>query len=181
MLNSTLDFSILSYASERTPAKTPEALKEEVKVVNRELASMKKEWLEERRHLLGSNAVLKDAANRLNLRVHEAEQKERRHEKARTGVLDVWLFLLSWNASLILSNSQELDEAKRTIAELEEDLKAERACLRVLTVEQTQAEREKENVLLQLRRTESDMEDVNLQLQRIKRNNNELEGELRGA
>lgn len=35
--------------------------------------------------------------------------------------------------------------------------------------------------MLQLRRTESDMEDVKLQLQRVKRNNNDLEGELRGA
>ena len=53
--------------------------------------------------------------------------------------------------------------------------------MRVLTVEETQIEREKENVLLQLRRTESDMEDVKLKLQRVKRKNNELEGELRGA
>jgi septal ring factor EnvC (AmiA/AmiB activator) len=83
--------------------------------------------------------------------------------------------------SLILSNSQELDEAKQAIADLEENLKAERARLRVLSVEQTHAEREKENVMLQLRRTESDMEDVKLQLQRVKRNNNDLEGELRGA
>jgi hypothetical protein len=74
-----------------------------------------------------------------------------------------------------------LEEAKQTIEEMEEDLKAERSRLRVLTVEQTRAEREKENVLLQLRRTECDMEDVKLQLQRVKRNNNELEGELRGA
>jgi myosin protein heavy chain len=184
-LNSTLDFSNLSYASERTPAKTSESLKEELQAVNRELTSMKKTWQEERRQLLGDNAVLKDAANRLNLQMQDvkerAEQKERRHEKARTGVLDVWRFLSLWNASLIRSNSQELDEAKRTVTELEEDLKAERVRLRVLTVEQTHAEREKENVLLQLRRTESDMEDVKLQLQRIRRNNNELEGELRGA
>jgi myosin protein heavy chain len=83
--------------------------------------------------------------------------------------------------SLIRLNSQELDEAKRAIADLEVDLKAERARLRVLTVEQTHAEREKENVLLQMRRTESDMEDVKLQLQRVKRNNNDLEGELRGV
>lgn len=83
--------------------------------------------------------------------------------------------------SLIGSNSQELDQAKRTIADLEEDLKSERTRLRVLTVEQTHIEREKEDVLLQLRRTESDMEDVKLQLQRVKRNNNDLEGDLRGA
>ena len=98
MNNSTIDFSILSYASESTRAKTPESVKEEVKVVNRELALMKKEWHEERRQLLGDNAVLKDAANRLNLQMQDAQerakQKERRHEKARNGVLDVW-FLFS--------------------------------------------------------------------------------------
>jgi septal ring factor EnvC (AmiA/AmiB activator) len=92
-------------------------------------------------------------------------------------------FLLAGMLLLIcgLSNSQELDQAKQTIADLEEDLKAERGRLRDLMVEQTHAEREKENVLLQLRRTESDMEDVRLQLQRVKRNNNVLEDELRGA
>lgn len=91
-----MDFSILSYASESTPAKTPEALKEEVKAVNRELTSMKKEWHEERRRLLGDNAVLKDAANRLNLQMQDtkeqAELKERRHEKARNGVIEVRSF-----------------------------------------------------------------------------------------
>ena len=63
---------------------------------------------------------------------------------------------------------------------MEDDLKAERARLRDLTVEQGRAEREKENVLLQLRRTESDMEDVKHQLQRVKRDKDDLEGELRG-
>jgi myosin protein heavy chain len=183
--NSTIDFSILSYASESTPAKTPESVKEEVKAVNRELASIKKEWDEERRRLLGDNAVLKDVTNRLNLRMQDAkeqaEQKERRHEKARNGVLDVWFFNLFVECFSDSSNLQELDEAKQTIADLEEELKAERSRLRVLTVEETRIEREKENILLQLRRTESDMEDVKLQLQRVKRNNNELEGELRGA
>jgi len=57
---------------------------------------MKKKWQEERRQLLGDNAVLKDAANRLNLQIQDvkerAEQKERKHEKVRTGVLEVWYF-----------------------------------------------------------------------------------------
>ena len=65
-------------------------------MVNRELTLMKKEWHEERRKLLGDNAVLKDAATRLNLQMQDAkqqaEQKERRHEKARNSALDVWLF-----------------------------------------------------------------------------------------
>lgn len=95
-MNSTVDFSILSYASESTPAKTSESLKAEVKVVNRELALMKKEWHEERRRLLGDNAVLKDAASRLNHQMQDAkeqaEQNELQHEKARNGVLDVWFF-----------------------------------------------------------------------------------------
>jgi predicted nucleic acid-binding Zn-ribbon protein len=85
---------MLSYASESTPAKTSENLKDELQAVNRELASMKKRWQEERRQLLGDNAVLKDAADRLNHKIQDAreqaEQKERKHEKARTGVLGVW-------------------------------------------------------------------------------------------
>jgi predicted nucleic acid-binding Zn-ribbon protein len=91
--NSTVDISILSYASESTPARTSESLKDELQAVNRELTSMKKRWQEERRQLLGDNAVLKDAANRLNLQIQDvkerAEQKERKYEKARTGVLGV--------------------------------------------------------------------------------------------
>jgi hypothetical protein len=103
-------------------------------------------------------------------------------KRRRSRCMDSFPFLGYFFFLLIVSsNLQELDQAKQAIADLEEDLKAERACLRDLTVEQTRAEREKENVLLQLRRTESDMEDVKLQLQRIKRNNNVLEDELRGA
>lgn len=41
------------------------------------------------------------------------------------------------------------------MAELEAELKAERSRLRALTAEQTKAQREKEAVLLDLRRTES--------------------------
>jgi myosin protein heavy chain len=86
---------MLSYASESTPAKTSETLKDELRAVNRELASMRKQWQEERRQLLGDNAVLKDAANRLNLQIQDvrerAERKDRTHEKTKTGVLGVWL------------------------------------------------------------------------------------------
>lgn len=85
---------MLSYASGSTPAKTSESLKDELQGVNRELASMKKKWQEERRQLLGDNAVLKDAANRLNLQIQDvkerAEEKERRQARAKTDVLDVW-------------------------------------------------------------------------------------------
>jgi hypothetical protein len=91
--HSTLDFSVLSHASESTPVKTSESLQDELQAVNRELGSMKRKWQEERQQLLGDNAVLKDAANRLNLEVQDvkerAEKKERKHEKARNGVLGV--------------------------------------------------------------------------------------------
>lgn len=60
---------------------------------------MKKRWDEERSRLLGDNAVLKDVANRLNLQMQDnkeqAEQKERRQEKARNGVIEVWFFSFS--------------------------------------------------------------------------------------
>ena len=91
--HSTLDVSMLSYASESTPVKTSDAVKDDLRAVNRELTSMKKQWQEERRQLLGDNAVLKDAADRLNLQMRDAraraEHKERTHEKTRAGVLDV--------------------------------------------------------------------------------------------
>ncbi|KAI0057426.1 hypothetical protein BV25DRAFT_1892643 [Artomyces pyxidatus] len=150
---SSLDFSSASLLSEppTPPSKTSEALKAELQSVNQQLTLMKKQWQEEKRQLLGDKAVLQDAANRLNLQV----------QSVRSGV------------------QGDLDQAKQVISDLEEELRTERTRLRVLATEQNKAERDKENVLLQLRRTESDMDDVKRQLQSIKRSNNELEDELR--
>lgn len=50
---------------------------------------------------------------------------------------------------------KELDRAKEVIADLEADLKSERTRLRVLATEQDRVQREKDNILLQLQRTES--------------------------
>jgi len=50
-INSTLDFSMLSRASGSTPVKTSGALKDELRAVNRELTSMKKQLQVERRQL----------------------------------------------------------------------------------------------------------------------------------
>ena len=55
----------------------------------------------------------------------------------------------------MLNAIQELSRAKRTVDELEAELREERARLRELTTEQSKAERQKEKVVLQLRRTES--------------------------
>jgi uncharacterized coiled-coil DUF342 family protein len=95
---------------------------------------------------------------------------------------------------------QELDMAKQSIATLESELKAERSKLRSLLTEQDRFERERENVLAKLRRTESvsdllllqyrndgthftgsqDMDDVKSGLHRVKQDNHKLEAELRG-
>ena len=86
---------------------------------------------------------------------------------------------------------------KQTMEQLEAELKAERSRLRALTTDQTRAQREKEAVLMNLRRTESvsvghthtagssdmvsnqDMSDVRQQLQQMKQENHDLERELR--
>ena len=91
--------------------------------------------------------------------------------------------------------------AKQSIATLESELKAERSKLRSLLTEQDRFERERENVLAKLRRTESvsdlllfqcrndethltgsqDMDDVKSGLHRVKQDNHKLEAELRGT
>nr|VWP02273.1 Lid2 complex component lid2 [Ganoderma boninense] len=150
------------------PSRTSEALRSEIREVNAQLDDMKHTWEVERKKLLGENAVLQDAATRLNAEMRDAKDEirkyasaERAGERARAGIQD------------------ELARAKRTTEELEAELKAERSRLRALTSEQTKAQREKEAVRLDLRRTESDMSDVRQQLQQIKQENHDLERELR--
>jgi len=93
---------------------------------------------------------------------------------------------------------QELDMAKRTISVLESELSSERSRLRTLITEQERMQREKKQILTDLQRTESvgrffffgssheyahifqDMDDVKQQLQRLKKENQEIEKELRG-
>jgi hypothetical protein len=55
----------------------------------------------------------------------------------------------------LLINLQELDKARDVVADLEDELKAERSRLRGLNTEQGRFERQKNDVLLQLQRTES--------------------------
>ncbi|KAJ7105464.1 hypothetical protein C8R43DRAFT_1165567 [Mycena crocata] len=150
------------------PTRTSEALRSDLHSVNSHLAKMKKQWEEEKEKLLGEKAVLQDAANRLNVKVRTVEQEVRMvaetkkaGEKLRVGI------------------EGELEEARRVISDLETDLKSERSRLRALSTEQDRVNREKENVLLQLQRTETDMQDVKQQLQRFKEENHELEAELR--
>ena len=54
-----------------------------------------------------------------------------------------------------MTRFQDLDKAKKVIVDLEASLKAERSQLRALTTEQNRMQREKADVLAQLKRTES--------------------------
>lgn len=56
---------------------------------------------------------------------------------------------LFFNASV-----KDLEKAQVTITELENDLKAERARLRAMSTEQSRVDRDKEQIFVQLQRTE---------------------------
>ncbi|EGN96997.1 hypothetical protein SERLA73DRAFT_185262, partial [Serpula lacrymans var. lacrymans S7.3] len=150
------------------PTKTSDALRSDLQSVNAQLSAMKKQWKEEKSQLLGENAVLQDAANRLNAQVRDAKDEvkrvaaiEKAGEKARVGI------------------QGELDQAKQAIADLEGELTAERTGLRQMSTEQNRVQREREDIVHQLQRTEEDMNDVKRQLQKVKLENHELENELR--
>ncbi|GLB41649.1 putative pericentrin-AKAP-450 domain of centrosomal targeting protein [Lyophyllum shimeji] len=167
---SSLEFSRDDLPSEppTPPTRTGEALRAELQSVNAHLESMKKEWEQERRTLLGEKAVLQDAANRLNAQVKDAKEEMKKvAESGRAG------------ERAAASAQGELDKAKRVISDLEATLKSERAQLRALTSEQNRVQREKAGILSQIQRTESDMEDVKRQLQKYKKESHELEKELR--
>ncbi|KAF9466148.1 hypothetical protein BDZ94DRAFT_1341734 [Collybia nuda] len=140
------------------PTKTSEALQANLRNVNSQLEVMKKEWADERRQLVGEKAVLQDAANKLNVQIRNVKEEvrkvtenERAGEQTRAGI------------------QGELDKAKKAIADLEANLKTERAQLRALTTEQNRIQREKEN----------DINDVKHQLHKYKQENHDLETELR--
>ncbi|KAJ3717958.1 hypothetical protein C8R42DRAFT_724167 [Lentinula raphanica] len=150
------------------PTKTSDALRANLRTVNRQLEETKKQWEDEKRKLLGEKAVLQDAANRLNSEVQDAKvQVSKASEAQKT------------NGRLRQDIQGDLEKARRTITELESDLKAERSRLRTVTAEQNRVNREKEQVFVQLQRTETDMDDVRAQLQNCKKENKRLEDELR--
>ncbi|EPQ56284.1 hypothetical protein GLOTRDRAFT_115600 [Gloeophyllum trabeum ATCC 11539] len=168
--DSSVDISMASFATDppTPPTKTSDALRANLRAVNQELESMKKQWAEEKRQLLGEKAVLQDAANRLNLQVAEASSEAKKVKQDHRA-----------NEQAKYSLQTELDKTKRVVSELEQELKAERSRLRGLTSERGRIEREKDDILLQLQRTESDMDDVKRQLQDAKEENHQLEAELR--
>lgn len=163
--DSFLDNSRLSLEPSVSQITTTEDLRQDLQTVNEELADLKQKWREEKKQLVTENAVLQDAANRLNAQVKEEARRlaetERKGEKKR------------------LTVENELENARNTIQELEGELKSERSRLRNLDAQQSRTHRDKNDLLNQLKRTESDMDDVRQQLQKFKQENNELEKELR--
>ncbi|KAK0466948.1 uncharacterized protein EV420DRAFT_1260439 [Desarmillaria tabescens] len=165
--DSSLEISHPSLASEppTPPTKTSEALRANLQSLNSQLSSMKKQWEQEREQLQGEKAVLQDVANRLNDQVRQAKEEATKISQTEKAGQKI--------------RSDDLDKAKKTISELETELKTERAQLRMLTVEQTRVGHERDNIVLQLQRTETDMEDVRQQLQKYKKENHDMETELR--
>ncbi|TCD69492.1 hypothetical protein EIP91_007422 [Steccherinum ochraceum] len=169
--SSILDSSMFSLPPEppTPPTRTSEKLRLDLLAVNKRLETMQDQWEGERRKLTGENAVLQDATKRLNAEVRSAKSElERYVDIERTGERG--------KAAM----QRELERAKRTVDDLESELKQERARLRELTTEQSEAERQKEKVIIQLRRTESDMADIKEHLLKMKHENHGLENELRG-
>ncbi|KAG2011915.1 hypothetical protein CC2G_011982 [Coprinopsis cinerea AmutBmut pab1-1] len=135
------------------PTRTTEALREQLYAANASLEHLREEMEE-----------LQADNKRLGGQIRNAKAEiKRANESKRVGD----------------SVHGELEKAKETIAELEDALAAERAKLRAITAEQANVEKEKKAVLKNLRLTESDMEEVKNQLQKLKRENHELEKELR--
>jgi hypothetical protein len=186
------------------PTRTSEALKANLQSVNHHLDELKEQWKKEKQRLLDEKNTLENAANRLNSQVKTSKEEARNAiennrvgEKLRVNVVNVGGHVLLFDKLTPLMVVQELDMAKRTISVLESELSSERSRLRVLITEQERMQREKKQILIDLQRTESvgpffpwlkirmlkmfqDMDDVKQQLQRLKKENHEIEKELRG-
>ena len=64
------------------PTKTSEKLRADLETVNTQLASMKKQWEEEKRQLIGDKAVLQDATTRLHAEVRQAKSEIQRYAES---------------------------------------------------------------------------------------------------
>ena len=96
--SSFIDASTISLTGDPTSpfGRTTEELRTELREFNTQLDGMKLSWEDERKRLLGENAVLQDATKRLNTEMREAKDElrkyasaERAGEKARAGVQSV--------------------------------------------------------------------------------------------
>lgn len=156
--------SFLDTSKDRLPSEPPtpqtrttEVLRQNLQAVNEELADLRRKWQEEKMQLVNEKAVLQDAANRLNAQVKEEARRlaetERKSEKKRLTVENVSRSVTPGCVSV--KGQQELENARRNIQELEGELKLERARLRNLNTQQNRMQRDRDELLNQLKRTES--------------------------
>ena len=82
--SSILEPSMMSLPAEppTPPTRTSEALRSELKEVNEQLDAMKRSWEQERKKILGENAVLQDAATKLNADMRNAQDELRKYASA---------------------------------------------------------------------------------------------------
>ncbi|CAE6406017.1 unnamed protein product [Rhizoctonia solani] len=156
--------------------KTTRNLQSALLAANSQLENMRTEW----QKLGQENAALREAGRQEAqlARQAEAEMKRQLEEERGRAVSAAKGIKDEKQREKVLAD-MELERAKTAIAQLEEDLRAERSKLRSLAAEHSRATRDKVDVLARLERTNQDMDVVKAQLERFKNNNKELEKELR--
>ena len=96
MTSSILSETSMALEPPTPPTRTSEKLRTDLETVNAQLASMKKQWEDKKRQLIGDKAVLQDATTRLNAEVRQAKseiqryaESERASEKAKANMQGV--------------------------------------------------------------------------------------------
>ncbi|CAE6516063.1 unnamed protein product [Rhizoctonia solani] len=156
--------------------KTTRNLQSALAAANSQLENMRTDW----QKLGQENAALREAGRQEAqlARQAEAEMKRELEEERRRAVEAAKGIKNEKERERVLAD-MELERAQTAIAQLEEDLRAERGKLRSLGAEHSRVMRDKTDVLARLERTNQDMDVVKAQLDRFKNNNKELEKELR--
>ncbi|KAG9100904.1 hypothetical protein FRC06_003550 [Ceratobasidium sp. 370] len=156
--------------------KTSRNLQAALSAANTQLESLRAEW----QKLGQENEVLRGAGRQdVELaRQAEAEMKRALDEERKRAIEAAKSIKDEKEREKALAD-MELGRARAAIAELEEDLRAERSKLRSLAAEHSRVAREKTEVLAKLERTNQDVDSVKAQLERYKNDNKELETELR--
>jgi chromosome segregation ATPase len=123
---------------------------ESMKTVLAKLSQMKQDWEHEKMRLEGEREYLQSTADRLNQEVDQARHK---NDDTR-GVLSVGN-RSPHSETYVDNHSQELDQARRAIADFEVQLQLERDRLRAITNERNRTVNEKNDILSNLERTQA--------------------------
>ncbi|CAE7071135.1 unnamed protein product [Rhizoctonia solani] len=156
--------------------KTTRNLQSALAAANSQLENMRTEW----QKVGQENAELRAAGRQEAQLARQAEEEmKRKLEEERRSAVEAAKGIRNEKEREKVLADMELERAKTAIAQLEEDLRAERSKLRSLAAEHSRVTRDKTDVLARLERTNQDMDVVKAQLERFKNNNKELEKELR--